>query len=83
MKPACKTVSRLASESMERQLTLGEWLVMKTHLCLCGACRRFKKHLRFLRRAARLFDEEWPGKAKLRGETRDRIRHELDIRREE
>lgn len=83
MKVACKTVAKLASDSMERQLTLGEWLVMKTHLCFCPACRRFTRHLRFLHRATRLFGEEWPGKAKLRGEARERIRHELEVRCEE
>lgn len=83
MKPACKTVSRLASESMERHLTLGEWLIMKTHLCFCLPCRRFRKHLRFLRRVAHSFGEEWPGKAKLRGEARERIGRELGVRSEE
>lgn len=83
IKPACKTVARLASESMDRNLTLGEWLVMKTHLCFCVACRRFARHLRFLRRAARSYGGEWPGKAKLRGEARERIQHELGMRGEE
>jgi hypothetical protein len=41
-------MSRLASESLERDLDRFEWLALQTHLLYCIACRRFRRQIEFL-----------------------------------
>jgi len=55
---SCKEVSELASESLDRPLTAGERLRMGLHLALCGLCRRYRRQIRFLHRAARRLDDD-------------------------
>jgi hypothetical protein len=53
---SCKEASRLLSQSMDRELTLGEQARLRLHLTLCDACRNFSRQLKVLRQAvARLF----------------------------
>jgi predicted anti-sigma-YlaC factor YlaD len=51
MMASCKEASRLASDSLNRRLTLRENLALRTHLFMCAACRRFEKQIAFLHRA--------------------------------
>jgi hypothetical protein len=46
--PACKEVTRMASEAMERKLPLRQRLEMKLHLLICTLCRRYVKQLQFM-----------------------------------
>lgn len=46
---SCKEASRLASQQLERQLTLGERVRFRLHLAICVGCRRMEKQFRFLR----------------------------------
>ena len=56
MKLSCKEASRLLSQSMDRELSLGEAARLRLHLTLCDACRNFSRQLKQLRQAvARLF----------------------------
>ena len=58
MKLSCKEASRLLSQSMDRELTLGEHARLRVHLALCDACRNFNRQLKQLRQAvARLFGQ--------------------------
>ena len=58
MKLSCKEASRLLSQSMDRQLSLGEQARLRLHLALCDACRNFNRQLKQLRHAvARLFEQ--------------------------
>ena len=58
MKLSCKEASRLLSQSMDRELTLGEHARLRLHLTLCDACRNFNRQLKQLRQAvARLFQQ--------------------------
>jgi hypothetical protein len=50
---SCREASRLLSESQDRALTRRERWALEIHTLLCGACRRFRAHLEFLRGAAR------------------------------
>ena len=72
----CKDVSKLASEAMDRKLSLRERIGMKLHLWVCAACQRYVKHLRFLRRAAGRAGEELPQTA-LDSDAKDRMKKAL------
>jgi hypothetical protein len=57
MKLSCKEASRLLSQSMDRELTVGEHARLRLHLALCDACRNFNRQLKQLREAVtRLFE---------------------------
>jgi len=40
---SCEQISKLVSESFERQLTLGERFSLRMHVTLCGTCRMFRR----------------------------------------
>ena len=46
---SCKEASRLASQQLERQLTLRERVQFRLHLAICVGCRRMEKQFQFLR----------------------------------
>jgi hypothetical protein len=54
---SCKEMVRLASDAFDRDLTLGQRVALYTHLAMCRACARFRKHLRFLHNAAGRLDD--------------------------
>ena len=47
---SCKEASRLASEGLDRKLSLTERLELRAHLLICGACRRYRRQLLALAR---------------------------------
>lgn len=47
----CKEATRLASQQLERRLSLAERLQFYLHLALCIGCRRAEKQFRFLHQA--------------------------------
>jgi hypothetical protein len=49
----CDGMSRLASESLDRDLGRMEWLALRSHLLYCTACRRFQRQIKLLRCAMR------------------------------
>jgi hypothetical protein len=57
---SCKDTTRLLSEAMERTLPARQRLTARIHLLLCTPCSRIRKHLLFLRDAARQFDQAAP-----------------------
>lgn len=48
---SCKKASRLASEQLERQLSLRERFLLRWHMAYCTGCRRMEKQFAFLRNA--------------------------------
>lgn len=48
----CREVSKLVSESMERELPLRQRFRVWMHLAMCRMCAGFARQLRLLRRAA-------------------------------
>ncbi|MEO8429651.1 MAG: zf-HC2 domain-containing protein [Verrucomicrobiota bacterium] len=56
--PTCAEMSRLASQSLERPLSLKMRLKMWLHFLICVWCERYQKHLKFLHRAAPQFGEQ-------------------------
>ncbi len=49
----CREVSKLVSESMDRELPLRQRLQVWMHLAMCRLCAGFARQLRLLRRALR------------------------------
>jgi len=48
---SCKDATRLASEKLDRELSLRERVALRAHLLICVGCARFEKQLRFMRTA--------------------------------
>lgn len=57
---SCKETMRLVSMSLDRRLSWPEWLGMRMHLSMCRFCARVHRQMRFLRAAARRFQEGLP-----------------------
>ena len=53
----CKDASRLISDGMDRPLRLPQRVGLSLHLAICGACRRMRTQMHWLRAAAR----QYPG----------------------
>ncbi|MSQ51975.1 MAG: anti-sigma factor [Betaproteobacteria bacterium] len=51
----CKEVSRLQSQSMDRDMRLGERLSLRLHLGICDACLKVSRQMTFLRQALRVY----------------------------
>jgi hypothetical protein len=80
--PSCKEVSRLVSESMDRDLPFRQRLSMRLHLLMCSLCSRFRRQILFLRDAAHSFGEaseegELLADVQLSPEARARIKETL------
>lgn len=53
LKPTCKEIHRLASESLDRDLSLIERTRVRLHLAICDACTNFNGQLQLIRQAMR------------------------------
>lgn len=53
LKPTCKEVHKLTSESMDRELTMVERARVQVHLVVCNACRNFTDQMNLIRKAMR------------------------------
>ncbi len=78
----CREISKLVSESMERDLPLRRRMEVRMHLMMCRLCSGFARQIRLLRRGARenpqrLGPHETAPEAKLPEEARERIRAAL------
>ena len=79
--PNCAEMSRLASKSFDGPQPLGTRLRMRLHSVLCVWCKRYRKHLRFLRTAAPGLDDhlDLPGGGRLSPEAKRRILRRLEM----
>ncbi|PKO72216.1 MAG: hypothetical protein CVU20_03465 [Betaproteobacteria bacterium HGW-Betaproteobacteria-14] len=55
---SCKEVTRLLSESQDRELTLFEGLQLRMHLVMCKGCANFDRQMKFLRRVSRQYADK-------------------------
>jgi hypothetical protein len=84
--PTCKEVTRMASDSMERKLSLRQRFEMRLHLLICALCMRYVKQLQFMHDAARQHAAEienagsLPASA-LSNEARERMKRSLQASR--
>lgn len=52
---SCRESTRLMSEAMDRELTVGEKVALGAHLAICAFCRRCEKEFALLRQVLRGF----------------------------
>ena len=84
---SCREVTRLVSESLDRELPLRQRMSTKMHLMMCKLCSRYNNQLAGLREAVRLHSmrEEdidiYP--ASLSSEARERIKESLHHKSDE
>ncbi len=78
----CREVAQLASESLDRKLTLKEHIGLRFHLMMCKLCMRYVRQLKFMHRACSGMDEiQGKGSGdRLSEDARDRIRKQLNLR---
>ena len=76
----CREVSQLASEALDRKLTLKERIGLRFHLMMCKLCTRYVQQLKFMHQAISGMDENHVkgSGAHLSETARDRIRNQLD-----
>jgi predicted anti-sigma-YlaC factor YlaD len=78
----CDEVSRLVSDSFERDQTRLERLAWRSHVAYCSACRRYRSQVAVFRQAMHQLetrleaDAPWPGPG-LPSEVRERIKRAL------
>lgn len=79
MMRSCEEVSRLASERLDRELTLGERLAFNMHLLMCRNCTRYARQIALVKQATdRLrMRREAPGSDGLPDKARERIARNL------
>ncbi|MFP4348271.1 MAG: zf-HC2 domain-containing protein [Thermodesulfobacteriota bacterium] len=78
--PDCKEVTRMVSESMDRDLPLIQRMKMRMHLVMCKYCSRFEKQLALLRKAGQSLATHRTGpdaSPVLPQDARDRIKQAL------
>jgi len=78
MKQACNEISQLASDSLDRPLTLRERLKFKLHLSMCSHCRNYDHNMKFIRKITDMMRTTRYGKIRLSDEQRQRLHAKLD-----
>ena len=78
----CEGMARLASDSLDRDLTRLERVALRSHLLYCTACRRYLKQLKIIRAAlkhlgARLQTDDLLTGPVLPDDARERIKRSL------
>ena len=80
MKHACREVSRLASDALERELSPWESLRLHVHLLLCVNCRNYRISLHRLHETLARIRAEQSRELKLTEEQRQKLLAELEQR---
>lgn len=78
MNHACSKASKLASDSLDRRLTLSERLRLLLHTAICGVCRHSSEEIALIHTTARLIHEQRSGNIRLSAEQRRRLQKALE-----
>jgi len=78
MKQACNEISQLASDSLDRPLSLAERLKFKMHLSMCSHCRDYDHNMKFIRKITDMMRRTNYGKIRLSEEQRQSLHAKLD-----
>ena len=54
---SCKQVTRLVSQGLDRDLSLGERTMLRFHFAICEGCRNVNRQLAILRNSIRQLSE--------------------------
>ena len=76
----CSEVTELYSQSMDRDLPVGQRLSLWAHFSVCKWCTRYKQQLQFIRRALRQHPDRLLGQepsAGLPPQARERLKQTL------
>jgi hypothetical protein len=79
----CDEATQLASDALDRELSLGERLALRGHLFICHDCRGAVKQMRAVRRLLQQMPDQVRGKlsnaasTQLPPERREQIKHVL------
>jgi predicted anti-sigma-YlaC factor YlaD len=79
----CKKAAQLASESLDRELSMWQRAKLQVHLAICRSCRHFTHDLHRLQAALRIYSKQVDAdaglqRAVLRPEARQRIRQAME-----
>lgn len=79
----CEGMTRLASESLDRELGRFERFALGSHLLVCTACRRYRRQIVLLRSAVRRLKDDVENDRPLPGpdmptDLREKIKHDLN-----
>ncbi len=77
MKHACRQATMLASESLDRPLTLWERLKLKLHLSMCRNCSNCHDSMQLLHRVQTMMREQESERTRLSDQQRDALRQAL------
>ena len=80
--PDCKRMTRTLGESLDREQSWREKLVMKLHLFTCEACTRYLEQIEFLKTAAHIHstgptDDAGTSRVAMRRDSKERIKTRL------
>jgi hypothetical protein len=78
MNGACKEASKLASDGLDRKLTLWERLKLQIHMSMCGQCKNCSESMKLIRKASKLISESRSGEIRLTDEQRESLHKALD-----
>ena len=80
---SCKKATELASNSLDRKLSLMQRIKLKLHLFICHTCRNYVRQISFIRKAAPELDQHLEQHAHhtLSAEARKAIRSKMDQQR--
>jgi len=78
MKHACNVISKLASDSLDRPLSLAEKIKFKLHLSMCSKCREYHHNITFLKRITALIQQTNYGQIRLSDTQRQQLHNKLD-----
>jgi len=78
MKQACHYASRLASDSLDRPLSLWERLRLKLHLSMCSNCQNCDNNLKLMRQINELMRNNHYGQVRLSDQQQNQLHKALD-----
>jgi len=78
MNQSCHQASRLASDSLDRPLSLWERLKLKLHLSMCSNCKNCDSNLKVMHQINDLMRENEFGQVRLSEQQRNQLHAELD-----
>lgn len=78
MNSACKEASKLASDGLDRKLTLWERLKLQIHMSMCGKCKNCNETMKLIRNTSKLISQSRSGKIRLTDKQRESLHKTLD-----
>ena len=77
MNHACREASKLASDSLDRPLTLAERLRLWLHTAICGVCKHSSEEVELIHTTAKLIHDQESGRIRLSDKQRQRLQQAL------